>query len=579
MTAHWTTVAYTDMGHFPLIASARLRGFVTIALWFFAWNVAIASEPEIIYLVRDEALHGIDTKIFGHFLERPSWGETGVEGALIAGTSQLQPSVRERLREMDIPVLRFPGGTDVDHMDWRDMIDHVPGRARERPVSTGHKGHPVTNNFGYDEFLRLREELKTKAIVVVNLGDALLKRKPLEEAARHAAALAAYCNAPYGAALPSGMLDWPAVRDRNGRREPYGVKYFQLGNETWFFIARMRKQGNTDPETFYVECLAAYVAAIRGVDPSVQILVDAISPTIAGLIHQRLGEQVDYLVQHHYMPWGIKGANRAGQQIPLAKLTDEEVWNAWVAIPNSRNAAGESVIDGVALSEGRKLGYKVAVTEWNWNGFYSSGEYRALPAAERPLDSSFAKGLGAAGYLHAFMRAGDAIEIACQSMTVGNRWGITGIRADPQGRVPAYFLPSGQVTMFYAQHHGNELLSVTGSDVPTYDQPLRMGKIQPSAAVAYLDALATADDQAVYFHAINRHFSKGLTARIDLSDFRGLEGKAVHHLFVGRLNDAPRRGESRAIGRFEERKLSFDGSQLIAVFPARSVSCIEIVLE
>ncbi|MFV2069682.1 MAG: hypothetical protein ACC645_22170 [Pirellulales bacterium] len=563
------------MGHIQGIDPARHLGIATIVLWS-AGSVVASNEPEIVYVVKDEAVHGIDPKLFGHFLERPSWGEVGVEGGLTPGTRQLQPSVLKRLREMGIPVLRFPGGTDVDYLDWRDMIDHVPGRAGERPVSIGHRGHQVTNEFGYDEFLHLCEELHSDAILVVNLADALLKKKSLKEAALHAAGLTAYCNAPPGAALPGGMPDWPAVRARNGRRKPYGVKYFQLGNETWFFVDRMRKQGNANPETFYVECLAAYVAAVRDVDPSVQILVDAVSPKIAGLIHERLGDQVNYLVQHHYMPWGIKNATRAGQTTPLTKLTDEEIWYAWVAIPNSRNAHGESVIDGVALSEGRKLGYKVAVTEWNWNGFYSNGDYGALPADQRPLNSSFAKGLGAAGYLHALMRAGDAIEIGCQSMTVGNRWGITSIRADRQGRVPAYFLPSGQVTMFYAKHHGNKLLSMTAGDVPTYEQPLRMGGIRPSAKVAHLDALATAGDHAVYFHVINRHFSESLTVHIDLSDFRSLSGKAVHHLLLGRLNDAPRQGESREIGRFEERKLSFKGSRFKAVLPARSLSCIEI---
>ena len=51
-------------------------------------------------------------------------------------------------------MIRFPGGTDVDFMDWCDMIDNVPGQPPERPVSTGHRGHEVTNYFGYDEFLR-----------------------------------------------------------------------------------------------------------------------------------------------------------------------------------------------------------------------------------------------------------------------------------------------------------------------------------------------------------------------------------------------------------------------------------------
>ena len=528
-------------------------------------------EGKTVYIVKDEAVNRIDSNLFGHFLERPSWGEIGVEGGLIPGTHRLQPSVLERLKSMHIPILRFPGGTDVDYTDWQDMIDHAPGRSAERPITTGHQGHQVTNNFGYDEFLRLCEELSSEAIVVVNLADALLQRKPPVEAARHAAGLAAYCNAPAGAELPNGMQDWPAVRARNGRIRPYKVKYFQIGNETWAFMDRIRKRGEEDPEEFYVRCVAAYVSAIRSVDPSVRIIVDAVSGKIAGLIRKQLGDQVNYLVQHHYMPWRIDGAIRDGKENPLSALSDRDLWYAWVAIPNTANELGESTIDGVALTQGRKHGFKVAVTEWNWNG-----GFWGTPVNRRPMDSSFAKGIGAAGYLHAFMRAGDTIEIACQSMTVGNAWGITGIRADRQGQKPAYSLPTGQVTLFYSKHHGSQLLAMTSVDVPTYSQPFRMGGIRPRSAVAYLDSLATADPGAVYFHVINRHFSNPLEVQIDLSDFSGLNGRVLHHLFVGRLNDAPRAGESLEIGRFEERNLAMEESRLTAVLPMRSISCLEI---
>jgi len=553
----------------------RFLKIAVLVLWS-SGNVVIATEPETVYVVKADTIHHIDSRLFGQFMERPSWGEIGVEGALVPGTRELQPSVLKRLREMNIPILRFPGGTDIDYMDWRDMVDRVPGRASERPVSIGHKGDSVSNDFGYDEFLRLCDELSSEAILVVNLGDALLKKKPLKEAALHAAALTAYCNAPLGATLPEGMSDWPAVRASNGRRKPYGVKYFQIGNETWFLLDRMRKQGNANLETFYVECLAAYVAAIREVDPSVQILVDANSPEITALIHQRLSEQVNYLVQHHYMPWQITSVVRAGQEIPISDLTDEDIWYAWVAIPNSRNTRGESVLDGVALSEGRKLGYKVAVTEWNWIGFFPRKKNSTHVAEKRPFDSGFAASVGAAGFLHAFLRAGDTIEIGCQSLAVGNQWSLTSIRADRGGQVPAYFLPVGQVTMFYAKHHGNKLLSMTARHVPTYNQPLKMGSIRPSSKVASLDALATANDRVIYFHVINRHFSSDLTIHLDLSDFRELDDVATHHLFMGRLHDEPREGESREIGRFEERPLALDESQLKVVLPARSVSCIEI---
>lgn len=57
------------MGHIRVIAPATLQGIARTVLWS-ANGVAVANEPEIVYFVKDEAVHGIDPKLFGHFLER-----------------------------------------------------------------------------------------------------------------------------------------------------------------------------------------------------------------------------------------------------------------------------------------------------------------------------------------------------------------------------------------------------------------------------------------------------------------------------------------------------------------------------
>ena len=73
---------------------------------------------DIRFVVSDQRLHRLDPNLFGNFLERPSWGgELGVEGAVVPNTHTLQPEVLKRLRQMEIPILRFPGGSDVDYVD------------------------------------------------------------------------------------------------------------------------------------------------------------------------------------------------------------------------------------------------------------------------------------------------------------------------------------------------------------------------------------------------------------------------------------------------------------------------------
>ena len=160
-------------------------------------------------------------------------------------------------------------------------------------------------------------------------------------------------------------------------------------------------------------------------------------------------------------------------------------------------------------------------------------------------------------------------------MLVGNSWGIHAIWADAKGRIDHHYMPTGQMTMFYSKHHGDKLLALDSSNVPTYEQPYQMGGISPKRKVAYIDALATTDEKRIYLHAINRSFDKSRDVTIDVSAFGGVEGSAVHYVLEGRLNNAPEPNEPRQIGRTGERPVHFDGKILKVTLPERSVSCIE----
>jgi len=553
------------------------RAVATAALVGLGLLLAACAAGPPVLRVKNEVLHAIDPRLFGHFLERPSWeGENGVEGALEPGTHAVQHEVLAIMRDMHIPVLRFPGGTDVDYLDWRDMVDNVPGRRGRRPVSTGHRGDRITNRFGYDEFLRLCEDLGAEPILVVNFRDALLRKKPLARAARDAASLVAYVNAPLGASLPAGLADWPSVRARNGRTEPYRVRYFQIGNETWFFLKELKRFAPGSLEASYVDYLEAYVTAMRAVDPTIEIIVDGLDSRmdrIVKRIRERLGNRVSFFAMHLYGPGAYDHAEKGGKWIAFDTMSDEAIWNAWVAVPRM-DAHGRSVLDHPGLRLARERGSKVAMTEWNWNGWPEDRRDRDRPV----LASELARGIGAAGLLHAMMRAGDVVRIGCQSMLVGNRWSVTSIRADRNARSRPYTLPTGEITAFYAKHHGAHQLRLEQDRVPTFAQPYRIGGISAKQTVAYVDALATADRDTVYVHAINRHFARSIAVRIDLSDLDLGPGAkvAAHHAYEGRLTNDPRPGEPRSVGRLRQEEIRFTGSSLDVVLPRRSVSCITI---
>ena len=546
-----------------------MRQAPSIILCIIQLAAAMAHADDVVYRVRDEVLHRIDPRLFGQFMERPSWGEIGPEGALVPGTNELQPQVLELIERMNAPILRFPGGTDVDYMDWRDMISNVPGRGADRPVSIGHKGHRVTNNFGYDEFLRLCEQLSSEPTIVVNFRDVLREEQPPAEAMLNAAGLVAYCNAQVGAQLPEGMPDWPSVRAENGHPEPYGVRYWQLGNETWGFYRELGERHGEEAARYYADRLVALARAMLAIDPDIQFLVDGHGPTYepAELARRELGEKIEYTVFHLYTPWAMGEVLKRGEPVPVGALSAADIWRAWVAIPHL-DEEGLSVLRHPLLTSARRDGYRLAVTEWNWNGWWST--------RGAALSSSFAKGVGAAGYLHALMRSADVIEVGCQSMLVGNSWGIHAVWADREGKTPPHYVPSGQATMLYSRHHGAELLAVEGTGIPTYSQPYKMGGIEPQPRVAYLDALASAGERTVYFHVINRHFDEPMEISIDLTALHPLEAEARHYRLEGRLNDEPGEGEPRQVARITDSIVPYDGDMLRVLLPARSVSCIEL---
>jgi hypothetical protein len=213
-----------------------------------------------------------------------------------------------------------------------------------------------------------------------------------------AAALVAYCNAPLGHPLPGGLQEWPKLRAANGHPEPYRVKYVQIGNETWMFDKEVRKKFPRDPEAHWHKCLKAYIRAILEVDPSVKLIIDAFPEEVSAQIHEEFGDSIAAYTSHHYLPWEIKTVEQTGRKIDPSKLTAEEIWKAWVSVP-AFDSNGQALLEDEHLAQARKLGTKIAVSEWNWNGWWDIGKTK--PA----LDSLYAKGLGAASMLVQQMRS------------------------------------------------------------------------------------------------------------------------------------------------------------------------------
>lgn len=183
----------------------------------------------------------INKNIYGQFAEH--LGRLIYEGIWVGEDSPIpnthgyRNDVLAALKELHIPVLRWPGGCFADEYHWRDGIGPRANRPRRPNASWGGVD---TNAFGTHEFLNLCEMLGADAYVNGNVGSGSVQE----------------------------MMDWieymtsdsdstlAQMRRQNGREKPWKVPFFAVGNETWGCGGNMR------PE-YYADLYRQYATFIK----------------------------------------------------------------------------------------------------------------------------------------------------------------------------------------------------------------------------------------------------------------------------------------------------------------------------
>ncbi len=471
---------------------------ILAAAWLWLSPVSSPGQPGLpTYTITGEVLNEVDNRIFGGFFEKATWnGEIGSDAAISLQTGEVFPEVKGFMNWMQIPLLRYPGGTAVDYYPWYYLIDSMPGHHNSRPPNLHYqdlsKPDAVTSDgrMGLHEYIRLCKALSIEPHLVVNLGHAFYGKLPIHQAAQELGAnLVAYCNDTTGY--------WAELRAANGDTAPFGVKYFQIGNETWLFRG-LRGQPFTPARLHhYTNTVEAYARAMKAADPSIILIIDGVRG-IGEEVLKRCGELISFQVFHSYSPWGIHRILKDGNELPAATVSPQAVWQALATAPRIDTLTGLSTLDDWVLRHASK---PVALTEWNLNCWFAGGAQAAQPDNEH-----LAYGIGAASYLHAILRRSERIKLANQSMLVGTGWGITGIRVDTTERVRPQMFPTAMVTGLYARHHGPLLMEVEASGVIYYAQPLQLTNIQPASRVAEQDIVVTADESSYYVHVLSRSF-------------------------------------------------------------------------
>jgi alpha-N-arabinofuranosidase len=225
----------------------------------------------------------IDRNIYGHFSEhlgRCIYGGIWVgEDSPIPNTEGYRTDVLEALQRIKVPTLRWPGGCFADEYHWEDGIG--PRAARPSMINTHWGGVVENNHFGTHEFMRFCELLGCEPYVNGNVGSGTVRE----------------------------MSEWveyltfdgdsPQSRRRaaNGRKEPWKLKYFGVGNENWGCGGNMR------PE-FYADLYRQYQTYVRNYGKN-KIFRIACGPNNddahwTEVLMREAGRFMDALTMHYY---------------------------------------------------------------------------------------------------------------------------------------------------------------------------------------------------------------------------------------------------------------------------------------
>jgi alpha-N-arabinofuranosidase len=212
-----------------------IRGGVLGAGWLLFSRTApfAAASPtgadSRIEVLLGESLGTISPNIYGHFAENLSGviydGIWVGENSKVPNLNGIRKELVEEMRKIKAPVVRYPGGCFADSYDWRDGIGPADKRPRrtnfweqdESAVSpANHKYDP--NQFGTNEFVHFCKLIGSQPYLAANV-----RSLPAEAFYKWVE----YCNSPAGSTT---LAD---TRASAGYADPFGVRYWGVGNESW----------------------------------------------------------------------------------------------------------------------------------------------------------------------------------------------------------------------------------------------------------------------------------------------------------------------------------------------------------
>ena len=274
----------------------NLRKHPLLAATFFLAITATAQNKIVLHA--DQTKDTINKNIYGHFAEHLGhciYGGfyVGDNNKKIPNKNGIRLDVIEALQKLKVPVLRWPGGCFADTYHWKDGIG--PKDQRPSMLNVWWGNVKEDNSFGTNEFLNMCE---------------LLGAEP-------------YLSGNVGSGTPQELADWvkytthpansspmPELRAKNGRQNPWKVKFWGMGNEAWGCGGNMTAEHYADVYRQY----ATFMTDWNNSDKIYRIASGASDDDYHWtevLMKQLPPKMFDALGLHHYsvIDWNKKGSS------------------------------------------------------------------------------------------------------------------------------------------------------------------------------------------------------------------------------------------------------------------------------
>jgi len=405
-----------------------------------------AAEMPVISVDAGNKLGTVNRQVFGHNMEAAdgrgifdepqnavNFDKNGIkygQGFWNPTTQTLNAEPLALMERIKAGMMRYPGGCLAHSFNWKKAVGPLAERGDWR--------------FGLDEFIEMCRKMKVEPIITVT--DYAL---PIEQLPQHAAELVEYLNAPATPEHP-----WAMKRKEWGHAEPYGVVWFELGNETDHGNHHITPRRQYTPAE-YVKYFKTTAAAMRKVDPSIKLGAVTVPGYGADYdcawnmaVYKEACPLADFVVVHFYGPGvdelkpaeSLRASMAYGQQLEYRLGKYRELTKAGC---------------------GKEL--PLAVTEYN------IGSTKNEPTFYR---YSFIAGLLNADFMRLWINPANKIATANYWQVLNGYWGMANVNANGQ-------ISRKRATLaFYemwGQHSGEIVVDAKVENSPKSDAPAGPG--------------------------------------------------------------------------------------------------------